>query len=329
MGADQALAIDLALATDLPASLDMAPVDALGPDQMLGPDAPVVLDSAALDVSSGDAAGPLDDFTRTDIGGFKLGPLLNGGVVPTGLVPGPGGCTQLAGIVRDFRGLKEPSGHPDFEAFLGEAPTPGLVSTVIGVDGKPVYASMCETPGLRTTACPYAQQTTSALAFRDWYHFVEGVNKPYLIYFLLVPEAGLSTFASKHYFPLDNTGWGNSGLDAEANPHNFHFTTELHVRFQYGGGERFNLTGDDDVWVFVNGQVAIDVGGLHKPAFASLDSRLPGGQAGPGEGQRLQPGHLPRRAPHRRLQLPHRHQHGLRRLRRAAALSVRSLPAAR
>ena len=54
-------------------------------------------------------------------------------------------------------------------------------------------------------------------------------------------------------------------------PHNFGFTTELHTKFQYNGGETFMFTGDDDVWVFINNHLAVDVGGLHPPESKSVN----------------------------------------------------------
>jgi fibro-slime domain-containing protein len=61
------------------------------------------------------------------------------------------------------------------------------------------------------------------------------------------------------------------GFGEEGQPHNFHFTTEIHTRFTYRGGERFTFTGDDDLWLFINDRLAIDLGGLHPQLSATVD----------------------------------------------------------
>jgi fibro-slime domain-containing protein len=60
---------------------------------------------------------------------------------------------------------------------------------------------------------------------------------------------------------------------AKAVPHNFSFTTEVRYWFKYETGKTYNLefVGDDDVWVFVNKRLAVDLGGIHMASKGSVD----------------------------------------------------------
>ena len=78
-----------------------------------------------------------------------------------------------------------------------------------------------------------------------------------------------------YFFPIDNQGWGNQGR-----PHNYHFTFEVHLEFAYNGGEGFTFTGDDDVWLFINGKLAIDIGGVHGAESESIDLDAHAGELG-------------------------------------------------
>ncbi len=206
-------------------------------------------------------------------------PLDVGVVVPTidapldriGVPPDPadGGMCQrdLRAVVRDFRsGEKDGQPkHPDFEGKV--AIDPGIVATMLGADLKPVYAG-----GTQGT-------TTTKESFDQWYRDVPGVNITFEKTIPLSPDparAGVWVYDSDAFYPLGNDeGWGNQYLD-----HNQDFTTEIHVSFPYKGGEVFTFRGDDDLFLFVNGRLAVDLGGVHDALTGTVDLDARAGELG-------------------------------------------------
>ena len=71
-------------------------------------------------------------------------------------------------------------------------------------------------------------------------------------------------------FRLPGTKSPNSAGFGPLRHYNFHFTTEIHTSFQYTGGETFTFTGDDDVWVYINKKLVIDIGGVHGNTSANV-----------------------------------------------------------
>ncbi len=159
--------------------------------------------------------------------------------------------------------------HPDFEIFSGSNPTPGMVATQLGADGKPVYTGICGSPIIGP--CPYNQQTTSQANFDQWYNDVAGVNIKRVTKITLTQQSPNSYyFPDSSFFPMDGLGWVLADQENPSNGHNFGFTSEVRTWFTFNGGESLAFSGDDDVWVFINGHLALDLGGLHPQRSGSF-----------------------------------------------------------
>jgi fibro-slime domain-containing protein len=180
--------------------------------------------------------------------------------------------------VRDF----QPT-HPDFESFNGGNDIGcGIVAPTLGLDIKPTFVSAIGTKkrvvsgdwaNLAFTSCEEWDWTpqpviTGQSSFDQWYRDTAGVNETFTVPVTLSDVGGGNlAYDSTAFFPIDGMGFGNT----PGQQHNFHFTTEGHVRFGYIAGQKFTFRGDDDLWIYVNGKLALDLGGLHVPIAATID----------------------------------------------------------
>jgi fibro-slime domain-containing protein len=162
---------------------------------------------------------------------------------------------DLTGTIRDFKRGDVAGGHIDFEDGINGLEL-GIVSSTLGADGKPVFVG----PGL---------SFHGAANFNQWYNNVPTVNQTTTHTITLAetgPGTGIYKYFSNAFYPIDGQLWGNEGLS-----HNYHFTYEIHTAFTYQSGQTFNFTGDDDVWVFINKKLAMDLGGVHPALSGSVN----------------------------------------------------------
>jgi fibro-slime domain-containing protein len=249
----------------------------------------------------GNAGGSGNNGSGSGSGGTAV---VIGGSTGSGGTGSPACGAILPVTYRDFKGNGESGGHPDFEISARAIRQPdgqifkgwndigcGLIEPTIGANNKPVFyggqpdvAQGGPTPPIgagrqqRVVEGPGCYPATSGVcrvgtckpwditipsyviqdanSFNAWFNAAPGYNMEIPGELVLVedpPGSGTFVYDTNAFFPLTDQGFGNTP---------------------------FTFRGDDDLWIFVNGRLALDVGGLHQALEGSINFDAQAGALG-------------------------------------------------
>lgn len=240
---------------------------------------------------------------RVFCAGFGVFPVL---ILLLALVPGHEAAAQAGGSGFDtvyipvtFYDYRADGSHPDFENCKAME-TKGMARADLGPDRKPLLAANVNcNENLEAWFRPYGVDSRgkfnatanrwnpgvlSPLPGRSNEWIGAGADTAQKLANIIIYDSlpfrrdkatGILSYDNQAFFPLTNKGFGNRSKSGKYKDiRNYGYTMEIHHEFLYQPGLSFDFTGDDDLLVYINGKLALDLGGIHiaRPGRVVLDA---------------------------------------------------------
>jgi fibro-slime domain-containing protein len=160
----------------------------------------------------------------------------------------------------------------------GGGATPGLVKPTLNAQGMPVWSGKVDCNIGQSTHGPQLWYDTLWRIGTGTYSqsFVAGATQLNHFKCLRLPlkldAAGqYYSFESGSFFPMDTATSIPAPYRPGNNSSNFHFAMHAKAAFEYVPGLKFEFKGDDDVWIFIDKKLVLDIGGMHSAIAGTID----------------------------------------------------------